>query len=228
VLTGIGHERDETIADIVAHQRCKTPTAVAEFLNGKMLEAEERLEENAGRLINIVKDELAEQSVKINSCMAGFAPLVRQMTERNQYRLNLCRNRLWLFSEQHFVMQGSRLKENMRRLNGSVTNSLLLNRGTIRNKNENLKTLVYSFIRNHKLRLDVQETLCKNSDPKVILGKGYSLTKSGNRLVRSANDVQPGQELETILKDGSIISKVEGKKAEQSKEERKQIAPDSR
>jgi exodeoxyribonuclease VII large subunit len=32
VITGIGHEKDDTVADIVAHTRLKTPTAVAEFL----------------------------------------------------------------------------------------------------------------------------------------------------------------------------------------------------
>ena len=32
VITGIGHERDETIADLVAHSSLKTPTAVSEFL----------------------------------------------------------------------------------------------------------------------------------------------------------------------------------------------------
>ncbi len=32
VITGIGHERDESVVDMVAHIRCKTPTAVAAFL----------------------------------------------------------------------------------------------------------------------------------------------------------------------------------------------------
>ncbi len=46
VITGIGHERDETIADIVAHTKLKTPTAVAEFLiNG--------LESFEGKLDNL-------------------------------------------------------------------------------------------------------------------------------------------------------------------------------
>lgn len=36
IITGIGHERDDTIIDLVAHTRLKTPTAVAEFLIGRM------------------------------------------------------------------------------------------------------------------------------------------------------------------------------------------------
>jgi exodeoxyribonuclease VII large subunit len=39
VITGIGHERDDTVLDFVAFHRAKTPTAVADFLIDKMEEA---------------------------------------------------------------------------------------------------------------------------------------------------------------------------------------------
>lgn len=44
VISGIGHERDETIVDLVAHTRMKTPTAVAEFLVNRVHEFEETLD----------------------------------------------------------------------------------------------------------------------------------------------------------------------------------------
>ena len=43
VITGIGHERDDSVADLVAHTRCKTPTAVAEFLLRGAMEFESHL-----------------------------------------------------------------------------------------------------------------------------------------------------------------------------------------
>lgn len=43
VITGIGHERDTTIADLVAHTRMKTPTAVAEFILNGMFNFESNL-----------------------------------------------------------------------------------------------------------------------------------------------------------------------------------------
>lgn len=43
VLTGIGHERDDSVCDLVAHSRFKTPTAVANFLIDQSLEAESRV-----------------------------------------------------------------------------------------------------------------------------------------------------------------------------------------
>jgi exodeoxyribonuclease VII large subunit len=41
VLTGIGHERDESVADRVAHMKFKTPTAVADFLLERMMQADQ-------------------------------------------------------------------------------------------------------------------------------------------------------------------------------------------
>lgn len=43
VITGIGHERDDTVLDSVAHTRVKTPTAAAELLISRMAEAADRL-----------------------------------------------------------------------------------------------------------------------------------------------------------------------------------------
>ena len=43
VITAIGHEIDHSIADLVAHRACKTPTAAAEFLVARVDVAAERL-----------------------------------------------------------------------------------------------------------------------------------------------------------------------------------------
>lgn len=54
IVTGIGHERDETIADLVAHTKMKTPTAVAEFLIRGLQVFEEQLDDFFGRLYHLV------------------------------------------------------------------------------------------------------------------------------------------------------------------------------
>lgn len=50
IITGIGHERDDTVIDSVAHTRVKTPTAAAELLISRMEEASDRLEDLTDRL----------------------------------------------------------------------------------------------------------------------------------------------------------------------------------
>jgi len=60
VLTGIGHERDETIADLVAHTKLKTPTAVAEFIIQGFIQFESHLQ-TSFRKIGILARNLIEK-----------------------------------------------------------------------------------------------------------------------------------------------------------------------
>lgn len=61
IISGIGHERDVTVVDYVAHTRAKTPTAVAEFLIAKALESMQSVYDLQDRLVsetqNLIQDE---------------------------------------------------------------------------------------------------------------------------------------------------------------------------
>ena len=61
IITGIGHERDDTIVDLVAHTRLKTPTAVAAFLIGCMDKAAVDLEELQHSLCENTRNILQEK-----------------------------------------------------------------------------------------------------------------------------------------------------------------------
>lgn len=65
IITGIGHERDDTVLDSVAHTRVKTPTAAAEFLIDRMSDAADELEVLAGRLYDGVRSLLAQEHQKL-------------------------------------------------------------------------------------------------------------------------------------------------------------------
>ncbi|MBO3698412.1 exodeoxyribonuclease VII large subunit [Roseivirga sp. E12] len=58
LLTGIGHERDQTVADLVAHTSLKTPTAVAEFLISGMNRFDDLLHEYLYRIEKVFENKL--------------------------------------------------------------------------------------------------------------------------------------------------------------------------
>ena len=66
IITGIGHERDDTVLDSVAHTRVKTPTAAAEYLIDCMDLAADGLEVLASRLHESVLSRLTEEHRKLN------------------------------------------------------------------------------------------------------------------------------------------------------------------
>ncbi len=68
VITGIGHERDDTVLDLVAHTRVKTPTAAAEFLIACMEESARRLEQLTVRLQEAVRSLLQRERLRLQTC----------------------------------------------------------------------------------------------------------------------------------------------------------------
>lgn len=67
IITGIGHERDDTVLDSVAHTRVKTPTAAAEYLINCMDLAADELEVLISQLHESVRSRLTEEHRKLIS-----------------------------------------------------------------------------------------------------------------------------------------------------------------
>ena len=80
VLTGIGHETDESILDLVAHTRCKTPTAAAEFLLQRSLQYDLRLQRLSQQLERTL-------SYRVNSEMQQLAYREQQLQRNLQNQL---------------------------------------------------------------------------------------------------------------------------------------------
>lgn len=68
IITGIGHERDDTVLDSVAHARVKTPTAAAEYLIARMDEAADRLNDLAVHLYEGVTARLKWERNRLQQC----------------------------------------------------------------------------------------------------------------------------------------------------------------
>lgn len=81
VITGIGHEQDDSIIDLVAHTRCKTPTAVAEFLISRVEEFEIRLDVSVKSTVDIVHSYLLDEKSSISRIMEGMRLRVKGFTD---------------------------------------------------------------------------------------------------------------------------------------------------
>ena len=67
IVSGIGHERDVTVLDAVAHTRMKTPTAAAEFLIDRAIATVNHLMSLQDRLVQATSNILAEEESMLNS-----------------------------------------------------------------------------------------------------------------------------------------------------------------
>lgn len=91
IITGIGHERDDTVIDSVAHTRVKTPTAAAEYLIARMLEASDRLDEWAYRLQESVRTRLLDEQRRIENLRRRIPGVAARRIAGAEYALRSAR-----------------------------------------------------------------------------------------------------------------------------------------
>ncbi len=77
VLTGIGHEKDDSIVDLVAHTRLKTPTAVAEFILDGVNAFAERLDLLEQEGTELVENRLEEEKNRLEDLTIDISTMVR-------------------------------------------------------------------------------------------------------------------------------------------------------
>ena len=108
VIVGIGHERDETVLDFVAHTRVKTPTAAAAFLIDNGAQQLSRLDDFQNRMIQGVSllCERQQRYIEQLTVRLTSAPSKRLLTE--QHHLEILQNRYMQAAK--FMLQNAKLR----------------------------------------------------------------------------------------------------------------------
>lgn len=94
IITGIGHERDDTVLDSVAHTRVKTPTAAAELLIHRIAEAAEQLEALSIRLQQGAYTLLDRERRRVQNIQSRIPSLVSRKLSEARYALLTARKDL--------------------------------------------------------------------------------------------------------------------------------------
>ena len=169
IISGVGHETDVTICDLVADMRAPTPTAAAE-------------------LVAKGGEEISEK------CRHVKAKLESAM----ERRLKACRQLLVSLSPLSFLSTyQARLKSH---------------RMDIKYKQERLFTLVNTVLTRQRHRWRENAEKLATLGPLSVLKRGFSILKDeAGQVVRSINQVEPGQKLEALLEHGKLTLIVQSK-----------------
>jgi len=242
VITGIGHDKDDTVVDLVAHTRMKTPTAVAEFLISGALQFSQELEELEKHFTGLVNDRLEENKDRLNEAADQLSLLVNQLIVKQSNRLDIARihlvNRTSSFLKNQFselkqltvdaknqtnryvAHQNHLLQHSGNMLNYSFRGQVLKSKNQLKQFQHLIKIRTIETIRTEKKNLNLIQEKLRLVDPQNILKRGYSLTMLNGKIVKSVQTVKEGDLLETRLSDGTIESKVEKKSLPQTPSQR--------
>jgi len=111
VITGIGHERDDTVLDFVAFHRAKTPTAVADFLIEQMEETASTLSDYRESIQENALITLDNYNERLNSIASHLPLYIRSLLEEKQSGLELLRLKIEIRTLQMLSNHESLLNE---------------------------------------------------------------------------------------------------------------------
>lgn len=184
VITGIGHERDDTILDMVAHTRMKTPTAVAEFLIGRMDAAAMDLEELQQEVSELATGILLKQRNFLQLLGTRLPAIAINRIERNRSLLQMLGNKLPV----------------------SASAMLSRRRSTLETLQVQLQNRTVSRITEGTRFIQLTEQFIKMASPDYVLKRGYSLALKDGKIIKHATDLASGDELVTRFADGDVKS----------------------
>lgn len=230
VITGIGHEKDDTIADMVAHTRMKTPTAVAEFFISGVLRFRDRLDELQEEISGLTRQMVSEQQEHITRLARDISGTVEVYIDRAGGKLQLTGQRI---RQKVLVFTFGRreLLQNIHhRLHQKLSAVKSINLNQLRHLDYRLRIasgipsgkagmvlqrLHYAFrqalqgqFSGQQARLEMQEEKLRILDPENVLKRGFTITTQHDRIIKSASELLETEHLETHFHDGRVTSKI--------------------
>lgn len=184
IITGIGHERDDTVIDMIAHTRVKTPTAAAEFLIHHQEEELDMLEDLSARLTGQINLLLQNETNRLKLLASKIPVLFSTVKAREEMRLH--------------------------RLSAAMANSSIQNleqaKGKVALLEKQMGLYASQRLQNEGRRIELLESKLEGANPQRILSLGFSITRVGGKAVKDVNEVKEGEEIETTLASGTLRS----------------------
>ena len=209
VITGIGHDRDETVLDLVANVRCKTPTAVADFLIERLSKELELLENSAATLKVCAQNKLNAQLQRMDSFVALIPLVFSRVIDKEKARYRILSERLPNAIQNVCRGERSRCERLVMRMEMNTKSMIANMQNRLLHVSERLQFVVPAVLSRQKQRLESCERGIRLAQPERVLKLGFSLTLKDGKAVTDASQLSSGDRIVTRLSNGEVTSRVE-------------------
>lgn len=192
VITGIGHERDESVVDMVANMRAKTPTAAATLLVDNLKRTSDRIAAAQDRMLTAVSRRMDYERMRL-ARVAERIPVLFSLVS---------------------VRQSARIEALSARLRAAVRLGLDSASRRIDSLSAAMAPAAMRRLTAESHRLELLSQRVAAADPDRLLKRGYSITLHNGRAVRSAGELKAGDEIVTRLGRGTVSSTVDSRRNE--------------
>lgn len=209
VLTGIGHDKDQSVADLVAAVALKTPTAVAVSLKDRMEQFEGELDASYRWLSEATRALLHSETERLERAMTALNRLSESGVRTALFRMEQYRDALRHAVATTIERQGARVELSSTRLH-HATRFVILN-GLLRidHLREMLVQRCRDFLNDRSKSLALLEERIAAHDPRRILELGFAIVRGKGRSVADSKALQVGDTIEVEMKNRKLEAVVE-------------------
>lgn len=187
IFTGIGHEKDISVTDMVAHTMHKTPTAVAAALISGLKTADDHHRDMYSAIVYAAQQRLVGETARVERA----AQNLRSGT------VNSMKN------------AAVRLEKLLSALNIGVSQNLAAKKARLDQLKTYVATVAMQSLERQQNRLNIMQEQVKAKNPRAILSMGYSIVRSASgNAVKSVKDAPKGTQLNVEVSDGKITTTV--------------------
>lgn len=208
IITGIGHQKDQSITDLMVHTQTKTPTKAAEFII-----AHNRTFEQG--LLSLQKDILIATQQLLSAHNKSLADTRHSILIDTKDTLARGKERLSSMNHEVAGLAKGLLHLQNRKLLQVTSNMMAGTRINLANRNNEINAMTaalkrgsLSNLKSRNSQLDNFSTTVKLMSPSNILKKGYALVKVNGTIVSNAELIEKGTTIEVVLSETHIRSTV--------------------
>ena len=207
VFSGIGHERDESVTDIVAHTKLKTPTAVADYIIEHNLKFENSIDYEYDNIVNRVNDLIKTHELYLTG-LGMRIYRTKDILVKNIERCNKLYYKLHNLSVNRIKERDNNLKTVHNYITRSISVLLKLRSDNLEQKYSKIKNVKDSYLDRESNKLNIFEYRTRLLSPENILKRGYSMSIINGKIIKDISHVNEGDIMKTVFYKGKISSKI--------------------
>lgn len=208
VLTGIGHATNLTVSEMVSHRNAITPSELAMFLLQHFHDFSVPVQRGQEKIVARSRQLLQDSKTEFQNLVR----FLRSVTENHllQHKNDLQQYSQDVVREARYLLRRSREQQEQLRQNISKRAVVVLQqkKQELSRQAVLLDKETQLLLRNVKSKLETTENSVRLLSPQNILKRGYSIAFFEGKALRSTAGLKPGDEIITMLEDGSVTSKI--------------------
>lgn len=208
IVSGVGHDTDTTLCDLVSDHRCVTPTAAASWVCLDQYDILNQIQDQRNALIRQLNHFLElNHNQYIQLCSSPYLKDPNNWIIDKNLRLDSYLHQLEK-NKNNFINKIDGLNLIKKEMVHAMNNYIDRNENGIHHNQQNLYNAIQTFFQNQTNNFSKYCDLLDAYSPLKILKRGYSVTYREKEIVRSIHDLNINGEITTRFYDGKVISKI--------------------